>query len=99
MKQINKISYFFFLIFFIMITICTLSGYFTFGHGLGDIFYLILGFIITVLLTIFFIISIRKSKNLSLTFSIIILLTILLFILKLTVLRGPEYPWNGKLFL
>lgn len=71
-----------------------------FGHGLGDIIYFAILYAVTIVHLIWTII-IRKATNpivfiLPLT---IFSITTMLFCLKATIWRGPEYPWNnGKLF-
>jgi phosphate/sulfate permease len=76
------------------------SGFITFGHGIGDIIY-------ALYVVIFFIlISILRNKVLKKRMSLIIeyifVGAIALFIgyitLEFTLLRGPEYAWNGRFF-
>jgi hypothetical protein len=71
-----------------------------FGHGLGDIVYYAILFPVTIIHLIWTI-RIRKATHWAI-FLIpltIFSLTTLLFCLKATIWRGPEYSWdNGNLF-
>lgn len=71
-----------------------------FGHGLGDIVYYAILYPVTIIHLIWTI-RIRKATHWAI-FLIplaIFSITTLLFCLKATIWRGPEYSWhNGKLF-
>lgn len=76
----------------IMITM-NLSGYITYGKGLGDFYYL--GMFIFCIGFIGIIHIIIKKYWIT----IILMIVLLIYnILLLTIYRGSEYPWNGKLF-
>jgi len=71
-----------------------------FGHGLGDIIYFAMLYALTIVHLIWTII-IRKATSQIIFIAplIIFSITTLLFCLKATIWRGPEYSWNnGKLF-
>ncbi|SHG98685.1 hypothetical protein SAMN05444372_112124 [Flavobacterium micromati] len=70
------------------VSIGVLTASFTFGHGLGDLFYLIALTLITFVIVIIFF---RCSIKVNMLF-LLITLTIILFTLKLTIFRGPEFP-------
>jgi hypothetical protein len=70
-----------------------------FGHGNGDI-YIFIGLYICVIIHILLTIRLHRAQTQRfLLLTIIFGLTTILFTLKATVWRGPEYPWtNGKVF-
>jgi len=76
-------------------------GFITFGRGLGDVFYLGTIFLIDVCLSITYIKAVRKLNRPlgKLIFIGIFLAEITVVLLLYTIFRGPEYPWNGSLFL
>jgi hypothetical protein len=85
---------------FLLAAISGLFGFeITFGLGLGDLLYLTLVCMVTVM-HIIWTIAIRKRAGASFLVPVVIFsLTSILFSLKATVWRGVEYPWsNGKLF-
>lgn len=75
------------------------SGRLTFGHGLGDAFYLMSAACLVIFIVVLKLLS-RKSEvklfNGLLVFLMLVIFTY--FSLKLTLLRGPEFRWNGELF-
>jgi hypothetical protein len=87
-----------YLIWTIFIITLLLSGKITFGQGIGDFFYLIL---ISVLFIVFGFVSFLNYKG-KIKFpnllSILAIIILILFTLKMTIWRGIEYPWNGKIF-
>lgn len=71
-----------------------------FGHGLGDIIYYAFLYLLTIVHLIWTL-NIRKQTSRSTYFFplTIFTFTTLLFCLKATIWRGPEYTWNnGNLF-
>lgn len=67
-----------------------------FGHGNGDI-YIFSTLYICVILHI--ILTFRQRTSRTKLLVIVFGITTILFSLKATVWRGPEYPWsNGKVF-
>lgn len=81
----------------ILLALSFFNGKITFGYGLGDFVHWIIYIISFVL---FFILSrLFKAKEayIKLILSLWIL-TLISFVLLVTVFRGAEYPWNGNLF-
>ena len=78
-----------------------LLGKLTFGHGLGDLFYILYLAIALIIITILFIAVKRDSNNSPLSFILLlsIITSLAFFIANLSYFRGTEYPWNGKLFI
>jgi hypothetical protein len=70
-----------------------------FGHGNGDI-YIFIALYLCVIIHILLTIRVHRAPaQRYLLMTIIFGLTTILFSLKATVWRGPEYPWaNGKVF-
>ena len=91
----------FYLLWFSIVNFFSIKGDIAFGHGLGDLYYLVMLLIFTIIGSIAFLrISQRKLGNLSIYLLVIYLTLVLIFFcLKLTYLRGAEYPWNGTIFL
>ncbi|WP_299825099.1 hypothetical protein [uncultured Pontibacter sp.] len=87
---------------FFEIFLC-IAGFFglhvTFGHGLGDLFYFAILYLLTIIHLVWTF-RIRKASKESFILPIIVFsIVALLFSLKATVWRGPEYSWkNRKLF-
>ena len=79
-----------------------INGVISFGHGLGDAYYLICLLILSIIASVvkfnFFKIIIQDKKK-GLLFLICLLLILLAFSLKLTILRGAETPWDGNITL
>lgn len=102
MKKFNNIIFFFYLLWFAFIVFLNLKGNIGFGHGLGDWYYIFLIFFLTIL-TLYFYFKIIKNtqpnKKMIYLFIIFIVIIIISFSLKLTLFRGPEFPWNGDVFL
>lgn len=102
MKKISRIIFFIYLLWVLLVVFLNFRGDITFGHGLGDLYYLIILIFFTAL-SVFFYLRIARggysSKQTIYLFAIYLLIVIVFYCLKLTFLRGAEYPWNGKLFL
>ncbi len=82
------------------IVILTLNDKIYFGHGLGDLFYLILiAFFVIIHLTLNLTYVKRGGTKRNLIIGIIFLVTYSLFIYKLTIGRGPESRWNGEILV
>jgi len=93
MKNLLKGLICIYTVFTLIIIFGTLNGTLSFGHGLGDLYYLIFSVLILIIVLFTFLFRRKKlNENLVLTsFTIIlILLTIIILLLKLTFLRGPE---------
>ena len=100
MINTEKIFYYLFLLWVVLLIVFNINATITFGHGLGDIYYLLLLFFITISISL---VRVRQLKKGNKTGMVILLMSfvivIIFFMLKLTLYRGPEYPWNGRLFL
>lgn len=87
----------------VLVTLLALTGKLAFGHGLGDLFYLIASgvFAVSQLITT---VIIQRKKNghfkptMFYLCGTIFLLTALFLTWKFTIGRGPEYSWNGNIF-
>lgn len=90
-----------YLVIIVLIVILVMNANMTFGHGMGDIYYL--GFIlfIGIIASLIWFIILKKnfSKIANAIFYCFLVVELILIIIKLTILRGAEYPWNGNLFL
>lgn len=102
MKLIKHYIFIIYIVWVLSILFLSLEGYISFGHGLGDLYDLILLVFFTTLSSFFYFIVIKKNfggQYWTFIFIVFLLLIMLIFILKLTLLRGSEYPWNGEFFL
>lgn len=86
-----------------LIPLC-LTGHIVFGHGLGDLIYLLITlFSVMIQLTLTGICySKKRQKGWENSFIIcgtIFLIISLLLTYKFTVGRGPEWRWNGEVFI
>lgn len=97
-KTITNIAYLTYLSFSILVIILTLFGNLTFGHGLGDLRYIFIVAILIASVTILKVLG-RKREELNWVVFFAAIGIMIFIVLKITVLRGPEYSWNGKLFL
>src|SRR5690554_321061 len=88
--------------FFLTVIFLMIGGQLTFGHGLGDLFFLYIQIAWLIVLIISLTVIIKKKSELnnitSGLFSVILLFSIFLSIKGFTVDRGIEYPWNGRIF-
>lgn len=76
-------------------------GSISYGHGLGDLFYHAIALAAFTIITILFVIGLKKKSVDDVLFILMfvaIVLTIVLLTLKFTIYRGPEYRWNGNVF-
>lgn len=83
----------------VLFIICYLSvkGRVTFGHGLGDVFFFIATLLITTVIlaiSIYFSIEMKSFQYLTLGATGFLIFTIV----QITIFRGIELPWNGKVF-
>ena len=101
MKKINYI-YIIYLFWLVPVVTLTINGNITFGHGLGDLYYLIAILFFTII-SFFLYVRLKRKKILSKKnvyyFFLYNVFVVILFSLKLTIYRGSEYLWNGHLFL
>lgn len=82
---------------FFLLSILSVFGWLRFGHGLGDVFYLLLiylGLILSILNLIFFN---KKYKTLGHVFAFFLIVALCLLCFKMTVWRGPESLWDGNI--
>lgn len=79
------------------------NGSLSFGLGLGDLAML---FMMIIMLVVFGLLVFIKSKSkesdvksVRVVIFVGMLLTLLYFVLHVSILRGSENPWNGNLFV
>ena len=84
----------------VLLMFFVLDGRIYFGHGLGDVFYLILLGVLVILQLLLSIWTVIKGKiNYAKVIGISYLVIYSLFFYKMTLGRGPEYKWNGEVFI
>jgi len=100
MKQVVNIWHIIFVLWALLLLGLNLNGNISFGHWLGDIYYLIF---LVLFVSIMMLIGIKSFKKMSALGQVVFLIFqlggIALFMLQLTIIRGPEFSWNGRLFL
>lgn len=98
-----KAVFWIFIVWSILLILLVIEGILSFGHGLGDLYYLLLLLLFTIItaITIHKLITTENAATIKNRNLIIVLVTtiISLTILKLTIWRGPELPWNGDFFV
>lgn len=102
MKKFSRIVFLIYLLWVLSVVFLNLRGDIGFGHGLGDLYYLMTVILFTLLSVVFFLRIAKEkydSRKLIYLFVFYLLIIIVFYCLKLTLLRGAEYPWNGRLFL
>lgn len=82
----------------IFFTYKSFLGNVTFGHGLGDIFSLPFLWLTTFSFLLSTVINRKKEKQLLIS-NIIFTILVLWILLRVTILRGGEYSWNGEIFI
>jgi hypothetical protein len=97
MKRILNFCSVLYLIWTISILILIFGGKVTFGQGVGDLFYLILLTILQISFGYLFYLNIKGRINFPLVISLLLIIIVILFTLKMTIWRGIEYPWNGDI--
>lgn len=93
MKNLYNGLFCFYLIFSLILVPSCLQGFLSFGHGLGDLYYLMFtSIVLLIAIIIFFLKSpVSDKTDYNKIFGIfLITFTVVILILKLTVLRGPE---------
>lgn len=98
MKQILNICSIVYLIWTITILTLSLMGKVVFGQGAGDLFYLILLVLLQIISGYIFFRNLKGSIGFPLLISFLLIVSMVLFSLKMTIWRGLEYPWNGSVF-
>ncbi len=96
MKKKYNYSIWIFNVIYLLLIILTFNGLLSFGHGLGDIYYILQMLVILLLNSVTLIKSNNVIKKIFLLLNLII---IMYFLINLTINRGSEQPWNGKLFI
>ncbi len=96
-KVLNICSVLYFIWTSIILTLI-FNGKIVFGQGIGDMFYVILLVILQIIFGYIFFLNIKKKVTLPLIVTILLIVCVLLFTLKMTIYRGIEYPWNGSVF-
>ncbi|RAJ05427.1 hypothetical protein LX64_02585 [Chitinophaga skermanii] len=82
-----------------LIILLFIFGLITFGQGIGDLFYIALVIILYIFFAIAKNIILRKTQSLIFryVFLILMVLSTIYFLLRVSILRGVEYPWNGHI--
>ena len=103
MKEVFTFFYYSALTTAILILVGILKGFISFGYGLGDIYPLILiifsGIFIIIGKLLLSKIKSTSRRLYSIVSVVLYSLFMIISILGLTLLRGPENPWNGNLFI
>jgi len=77
-----------------------LFGPLTYGHGLGDLFQLAESVVVGVLIVFLCMFIDSKKSSLARWLGILVMVIyIVWYSLHVTFLRGPEYSWNGSIFM
>lgn len=88
-----KILFYCYLVLSVLLIYSCLNGYLSFGNGLGDLYYLIFsaGVLLITVIIYFFGKSTSNKSSTDKVFGIaLIIITMIIIILKLTVLKGSE---------
>jgi hypothetical protein len=81
----------------IILIVLTANDRVTYGHGLGDLFYLI-GLVMIVLIQSIALLRV-SNKKFQLGIGVFTILLYSTFIYKLSIGRGIESPWNGQIIM
>ena len=79
-----------------------LAGNMTFGHGLGDLFMLLAMGLLLLVIGLAVCLKSKVQKYIpfwNLLIGLAIIMSLVYFLLSLTIWRGPEMGWNGKIFI
>ena len=92
------------LLYFVLMIIFILPGRIAFGHGMGDLLYLLItACTVVIQLTVTGVLYSRQNKTGTATGFLIcgtlFLLIAILLTSKFTYGRGPELPWDGHIFI
>ena len=103
LDRIGKIINWAVFAYLILISILTLTSKITYGHGLGDVIFLILSsaFALFHLLILAMLIHAKQGpveKAIGFLMAILFLLVAVAFTYKFTLGRGPENRWRGNVF-
>lgn len=99
MLSLSKALYLFYAAFTGLFIFLNLGGKITFGYGLGDLYMLFFFMIVFVIISVIRTKLRLRNNILNVVLITLIGLSVLFFVLKITLFRGNEYPWNGRLFL
>lgn len=101
MKRIIKVTYWLFILWSVLVATLNLNATIAFGHGLGDLYYLsiLLLFVVFISIVIFKLPKITNNQISAILLLSFILVIMIVFTLKLTIFRGPEYPWDGNVLI
>ena len=103
MNNLIKLTLIFSAIFFILVIVLSFSGTLAFGHGLGDLVFSVPLIFWTVVIGAIYKFSKRRDFNSNKVLAIFIFSVLLLSIYfttrQFTVDRGPEFKWDGHIFL
>lgn len=82
---------------FLLTLSLTLNGAIAFGLGLGDLMFIVIIGAVCIVLTVFNVLGLNTiTKLVQLLISFLILTYI---VYSFSIGRGPENPWNGKIFI
>lgn len=98
MKRILNIGSILHFVWTLIMLIFIFSGKIVFGQGMGDMGYVVLLVILQTIFGYVFFLNIRSKIGFPLLMTILLVVCVLLFTLKMTIYRGLEYPWNGNVF-
>jgi uncharacterized BrkB/YihY/UPF0761 family membrane protein len=100
MIRLISVTYIFFSLFMLAIMVLNLVGLITFGYGIEDSQLLIMLALKFGLITIFFV-MLRKSppSRIQYLFFAAVFITVFFVMLKITLFRSRDYPWDGNLFI
>lgn len=93
LKKWFNILFYCYLVLSVLMNFSCLNGYLSFGNGLGDLYYLVFSTVVffITLIVYFYGKSMQNRTNSNMIFGIVlIIITMIILILKLTVLRGAE---------
>lgn len=100
--KILNIIYLIYSVFYLLIILGVLTGKLSFGLGLGDLG--ILMALIIIVLIIGVLVGVKKrGQKIVIRWNFFVLaimiLTLIYFLLSLTLWRGAEIPWDGRIFI
>lgn len=100
MFRLISVTYIFFTLFVLATMILNLMGFITFGYGIEDSHLLMMLGLKFGLISIFFIL-LRKNRpsGTHYLFFAAVFVTVIFIMLKITLFRSHNYPWNGNLFI
>ena len=99
--KFNGIGYLIWVVLLSLIAWASIDGVIHFGYGLGDLYYVIMVIAALIVSAIIKIILAKRSDDQSThhIFLAACLIFLIFIILKFTLLRGIESPWDGRIFM